>query len=172
MNDERSALPGLWGRLSRRAKIVVVLDLFVLIVIVAVGAMLFICSEPSSHTQSKAVQPTSTAPTRAIPSLESAEGLAWIVAACGSPLLIKDLPVPPLPRANESGICLAQLGSVPIAIGVYDDDALLRSDIADANKVSRYATRTGNNNENWLFLLEGHDAGPLESLERYGFSLH
>jgi hypothetical protein len=147
-------------------------DLFVLIVIIAVGFALFVRSQPTSRPQSQAVQPTTASPTTsAIPRLESSQGLAWIVAACGGPVLIKDLPQTPLPRASESGICLAQPASVPIAIGVYDDGALLESDITDARGITRYATRSDKNHAIWVFLIEGRDAAPLESLQRYGFSL-
>lgn len=93
------------------------------------------------------------------------------MAACGGPVLIKDLPEAPLPRASESGICLAQPAGVPIAIGVYDDDTLLETDIADERGNTVHATKTDNNDHIWLFLIEGHDAAPLESLQRYGFSL-
>ena len=65
------------GRLSRRAKIVVVVDLFVLIVIIAVGF---------------AGQPASTSPTPAMPPLKSSQGLTWIVAACGDRPVTEDLP--------------------------------------------------------------------------------
>lgn len=86
-------------------------------------------------------------------------------------MVLDDLPESPLPRANDSAVCVAPEGAAATAIGVYPEQTSLDDDVADVRRAHRYATRIDESGNHWLVLVEGESAAPLAPLAQYGFQL-
>lgn len=159
-----------WARLSRRSKAIIVMDLVLLAAVATAGIIYLIHERSDSPMQGTA---TATNQTTAPPlqPFRTPYGFAWIVAACGGPMIIEDLPDPPLPRASDSGICLTAPGDLAMTVGVYEREEDLRTDIAAIDGAHRYAARSDELGRRWLFLVEGHNAEPLAPLVKYGFEV-
>ncbi|BBY45500.1 hypothetical protein [Mycolicibacterium celeriflavum] len=170
MTDAQRKPSGFWSRLSRRGKIVIVVDLVVLALLVAAAAIYFTMSRSdSSASDVSSAFPTTTSTSRS--PLQTSYGLAWIVAACGGAMTLQDLPESPLPRAEDYVVCLAPESGASMVIGVYDDGAALNDDVAEMRTAHRYATRVDDTEKHWLVLVEGDSAAPLQPLHRYGFRI-
>lgn len=167
-------MPGanFWVRLSRRSKAILMIDLALLAVIVIAGIMYLIHERSDTLTPDTANAETAEATTPPPQPFRTPYGFAWIVAACGGPMVIEDLPDPPLPRASDSGICLTSPGGLLMTVGVYDSEEELRADISAVGGAHRHAARSDDAGLKWLFLVEGHDAEPLAPLVKYGFEVH
>ncbi|RAV15161.1 hypothetical protein DQP55_07300 [Mycolicibacterium sp. GF69] len=167
MTDEPQQSSGFWRRLSRRTKLIIVVDLFVLVIVLAATAMYL--GDQWSDSSSETAASTSTTTSAPVSSMQTSYGLAWIVAACGGAMTLQDLPESPLPRAQDYAVCLAPGSGASMAIGVYDDSAALEADVEDMRIPHRYATRVDDANKHWLVLVEGDSAAPLQPLQRYDF---
>lgn len=167
MTDAPEEPSGFWRRLSRRTKIIIVVDLIVLAIVV--GAAAFYLGDPGSDSSSEPAALPSTTTSAPVSPLRTSYGLAWIVAACGGAMTLQDLPESPLPQAIDYAVCLAPGSGAAIAIGVYDEEAALDDDVADMRIPHRYATRVDDTGKHWLVVVEGDSAAPLQPLHRYGF---
>ncbi|MGE2688246.1 hypothetical protein [Mycolicibacterium pulveris] len=160
--------PGFWHRLSRRTKIVILVDLLVVAIVAAVAVVCLADPWVDSSASESAASTTTTVPASGSP-LQTTYGLAWIVAACGGAVTLQDLPQSPLPRAQDYAVCLAPGSFASIAIGAYRDQSERDDDVADLKRPHRYATHTDEHGNAWLVVVEGDDAAPLQPLQRYGF---
>lgn len=161
-----------WARLSRRSKFFIVIDLVLLAAVAAAGITYLIHKRSDSPRQGTATATATTQSTAPpLKPFRTPYGFAWIVAACGGPTIIEDLPDPPLPRASDSGICLTAPGSLVMTVGVYASEEALRADIAAVDGAHRYAARSDDTGLIWLFLVEGNNAEPLAPLVKYAFEV-
>lgn len=129
------------------------------------------CSQEASTSS----QPTTAMPSasrQATPPFESQDGFAWIVAACGGPSLVNGAPNSLLPRASDVRLCITPPGRPGVLVGIYKDPSVSAEDAAAMQGPHRYAVRQDSDGQTWIFVVEGTDAAPLQTLERYGFSVH
>ncbi|SEH61671.1 hypothetical protein SAMN04489835_2065 [Mycolicibacterium rutilum] len=162
--------PGFWRRLSRRTKIVIIVDLVVLAVVLG-AAVIFLGDPWSKSSTSDAASTTSTTTTAPESPLRTTYGLAWIVAACGGAMTLQDLPNSPLPQAQDYAVCLAPGSGASIVIGTYRNRSELDEDVADLKVAHRMATNTDDHGNAWLVVVEGDSVAPLQPLQRYGFQV-
>jgi hypothetical protein len=118
-------------------------------------------SPPKAVTSSESAKPTAP--------FETADGFAWLTAACGSPSVMDASPNSWLPGASNVALCVTPLDRPPVLVGVYDDPSLSATDITKIRGQRGYATRKDDAGRTWIFVLEGVDPAPLKPLERYGF---
>ncbi|MBI3226824.1 MAG: hypothetical protein HYZ39_17400 [Mycolicibacterium cosmeticum] len=121
----------------------------------------------SATTFSSPVPSTQTA----LLPFQSAQGITWITAACGSPTLLDDKGSNTLlPRSTDWGICMGTPGAPPVLAGVYEHNSILSDDLAAMNSRYHHAVRTDGTGLSWIFVTEG-DVATLAGLNRYGFRI-
>jgi hypothetical protein len=59
-----------------------------------------------------------------------------------------------------------------VLVGIYNDQSVSAEDAAAMQGPHRYAVRQDSEGRTWIFVVEGIEAAPLQTLERYGFSVH
>jgi hypothetical protein len=129
------------------------------------------CSQQATTGSSPITAAPSTSQ-QATPPFESQEAFAWIIAACGGPSLVNGAPNSLLPRASDVKLCITPPGRAGVLVGIYDDQSVSADDAAAMRGPHRYATRQDSEGRTWIFVVEGTDAAPLQTLEHYDFSVH
>lgn len=169
MTDAPHQPSGFWNRITRRTKIVVLVDVIVL-AILSVGAVLYF-TDPWSDSSSETVATSGTTTAATQSPLRTPYGLAWIMAACGSPMVLQNPPQSPLPQSIDYVACNAPGTIDTIVIGAYDHEEILVDDLAGMRTAHRHATHVDDNGKHWLVVIEGDSDVPLEPLRRYGFRI-
>ncbi|GAT11429.1 hypothetical protein H7I77_14650 [Mycolicibacterium novocastrense] len=169
MTDAPRQPSGFWNRLTRRTKILVLVDVIVLATLL-VAAVLYV-TDPWSDSSSETIATSDTTTAAPQSPLRTRYGLAWITAACGSRMVLEDSPQSPLPQAIDYVACIAPGTIDTIVIGAYDDEDTLDGDLAGMRTAHRHATHVDDNGKHWLVVVEGDSDVPLEPLRRYGFRI-
>ncbi|WP_157890520.1 hypothetical protein [Mycolicibacterium goodii] len=159
--------------MTRRGKIIIAVDLLLLAILGSVAWVVFALQSesPAADSTAPASEPTTAGfgPPPMQRPFETADGFAWISAACGNPSLLENNgPNSLLPHAPDWGIC-GMPTSAPVLVGVYADRGASEADLAVIRATHRYASKIDNDGRTWVFVVEGVDASPLEPLARYGF---
>lgn len=167
--------------MSRRGKILIILDLIVLTILAVVGGA-WLMNQDRNSTGQTASSFTPMTPLTTTPPFQTSHGLAWVTAACGTPMPLDeeavaqagggDWPSNLVPRAADWAICLTPPPAPPVVVSVYNNRSALNEDLASKGEAHHYAIRTDDSGQTWLFLVEGADASSLVALERYGFDVN
>ncbi|MCV7253960.1 hypothetical protein H7J86_17515 [Mycobacterium hackensackense] len=161
-------------RLTRRTKIVLAADLAILIIALAISlAWIALRQEESADRAAgiEATAETTSSTPEPSPPFQSAQGITWITAACGSPTMLDDNRANTLlPQSTDWGICMGTPGALPVLAGVYDQSSKLKDDLAALSPHYHHAVRTDDTGMSWIFVTEG-DASTLAGLDRYGFRI-
>lgn len=141
----------------------------------AVAAMSVGCAATEPNTRSSSVSASAAASVSQTVEvdapLESGDALVWLTAACGSPSVVDAAPNTWLPGASPVALCITPAGRDGVLVGVYEQAAAARSDLAKLQGQRGYATRVDGDGRTWVFVVESSSSAALRGLVRYQFNL-
>jgi hypothetical protein len=152
--------------MSRRAKILIIVDVTVLAAFVVTGVVYLLLRDTDGTSSTLATPPGP--PTT--PHVTSAF-VDWGPDVCPNFQFFDHLADSQLPGAVKNQLCWHD-PNTPIAIGTYDDQSKLDNDVARLGGTHRYATGTDDSARIWVFVVLQRDESALGPLKKYGFTLH